>query len=349
MQSLVRTQQPPTLQTDSKRKNELVRYSKFMVSPVLQLTGHEGPLFTCQFSPSGQQVASAGFDKRILLWNCVDGSNSAGFTNVHKNAILDLKWSRDGRRLMTSSADLTVAVYDLESEMVERRFRQQHKSIICSLAYRGPLGSASEMLASCSDDGLVCLYDLRSCKVGDVKLQHKYPVVAVEFDRLNEHLLYTGGVDNDVLVWDMRNSDEPVSRLLGHSDTITGLAVSPDGTKLLSASVDNICKVWDIKPFSALQDRLVANLHGSFINGPNQNIIRPSWNYDGSLAACGSADSSVLIWDIELAELKLQLPVHKSCVNQVSFHPSQNLIATCSEDSTLFLGDLSYYDSQTSM
>lgn len=48
--------------------------------------------------------------------------------------------------------------------------------------------------------------------------------------------------------WDLRNGE--VSLLLsGHNDTVTSLALSPDGSKILSNSMDNSVRVWDINPF----------------------------------------------------------------------------------------------------
>lgn len=50
---------------------------------------------------------------------------------------------------------------------------------------------------------------------------------------------------------------------------------------------------------------------------------------------------TVAVWDLEKKEIKYKLPGHKGAVNQVDFHPSQSIIASCSMDKTLFLGDLS--------
>ena len=44
-----------------------------LLAPIMLLTGHEGEIYTAKFSPDGQYVASAGFD-RIIRKYCLDES-----------------------------------------------------------------------------------------------------------------------------------------------------------------------------------------------------------------------------------------------------------------------------------
>ena len=37
-------------------------------APIMMLTGHEGDIFTCKFSPDGQMLASSGFDRLICKY-----------------------------------------------------------------------------------------------------------------------------------------------------------------------------------------------------------------------------------------------------------------------------------------
>ena len=50
--------------------------------------------------------------------------------------------------------------------------------------------------------------------------------------------IYTAGIENAVNVWDLRREEVSMS-LTGHSDSITGMRVSPDGSHLLTNSMDN--------------------------------------------------------------------------------------------------------------
>ena len=66
-------------------------------------------------------------------------------------------------------------------------------------------------------------------------------------------------------VWDLRK-EAVCTTLRGHSDTVTGLALSPDGSHLLSNAMDNTLRVWDMRPF-APQNRCVKILTGVWVTG----------------------------------------------------------------------------------
>jgi len=59
---------------------------------------------------------------------------------------------------------------------------------------------------------------------------------------LSELQVYTAGIENVVKVWDLRK-EEVTMTLTGHNDTITGMALSPDGTHLLTNAMDNTLRV----------------------------------------------------------------------------------------------------------
>ena len=51
--------------------------------------------------------------------------------------------------------------------------------------------------------------------------------------------------DCTVKVWDAKSGQE-VLTLRGHTGGVTSVCFSPDGTRLVSTSVDNTVKVWDL-------------------------------------------------------------------------------------------------------
>ena len=45
-----------------------VKRTSNLFSPIIRLEGHESDVFTCEFHPDGEYLASSGFDRKIFLW-----------------------------------------------------------------------------------------------------------------------------------------------------------------------------------------------------------------------------------------------------------------------------------------
>ena len=104
---------------------------------------------------------------------------------------------------------------------------------------------------------------------------------------INGMQVYSAGLDNNITVWDLRKGAESMT-LKGHTDSVTGLALDPDGTHLLSNAADNSLRVWDLRPYAP------ANRCEKIFNGHQhnyeRNLLRCSWSSDGSkVCSCFSA------------------------------------------------------------
>jgi WD40 repeat protein len=84
--------------------------------PLLELAGrHSGPLLCGAFSNDGKWIATAGEDKRIVLWNARTGQAALDAPlEGHSAAITSLAFSEDGKRLVTGSRDNTAKLWDLQ-------------------------------------------------------------------------------------------------------------------------------------------------------------------------------------------------------------------------------------------
>jgi WD40 repeat protein len=61
-------------------------------------------------------------------------------------------------------------------------------------------------------------------------------------------------------VWDLR-TNALLFKLKGHTDTVTGMSVSPDGSYVMSNGMDSSLRIWDVRPY-APQERCVKILQG---------------------------------------------------------------------------------------
>ncbi len=77
---------------------------------VRSFEGHADVLSDAELSPDGRTLATAGYDRRILLWSTEDGRELRRI-HVHKGAVTDLAWHPSGRVLASASADETVKLW----------------------------------------------------------------------------------------------------------------------------------------------------------------------------------------------------------------------------------------------
>ncbi len=77
---------------------------------VQEFAGHNDAAYAAAWSPDEQLVATAGYDRRIILHNALSGE-LVRVLNGHNGAIFDLQFSPDGTLLASASADGTIKVW----------------------------------------------------------------------------------------------------------------------------------------------------------------------------------------------------------------------------------------------
>ncbi|POR38864.1 Pre-mRNA-splicing factor cwf17 [Tolypocladium paradoxum] len=315
--------------------NSLVRAgsrTSGLQAPVMELTGHSGEIFAAKFDPTGNFIASGSMDRSIMLWRTYGDCENHGLLNGHKGAILDLQWSRDSEILYSASADMHLASWDLTSGTRIRRY-VGHDEIINTMdvSRRG-----AELLISGSDDSTIGIWDPRAKNAVDY-IETDFPITAVAISQAGNEI-FSGGIDNDIRVWDLRKKSVVYS-MLGHSDTITSLRVSPDSQSLVSYATDATVRTWDIRPF-APTERHIRTFDGAAM-GLEKNLLGASWDSDGKKIAAGSGDGTAMVWSSETGKLLYKLPGHKGTVNCAEFAPGKEpILLSASSDRTMLLGEL---------
>jgi WD40 repeat protein len=74
------------------------------------IEAHNDTLYTAVLSPDGKLLATAGYDRVIMLWDVADGSLLRKLEG-HNGAIYDLDFNADGQVLASASADETVKIW----------------------------------------------------------------------------------------------------------------------------------------------------------------------------------------------------------------------------------------------
>jgi Prp8 binding protein len=319
--------------------------------PTLKLSGHTGSVYALEYSPSGNTLCSASFDKTCLLWSHKDSdeevlyeddatnsaSNQATSSyhnfNVltgHKNAVLDCAWC-DEDCIVTASADKTLMLWDAATGKRLRKWAEHDKIVNAVTAVD------DHLVVSASDDACSFLWDRRE-KRPVQKFETEFPVLAVA---ATPEQIFTSGIDPKIYCWDLRRTEHPVYSMSGHTDTVTALALHPESTHVLSNSMDQTLKSWDIRPFCTGK-RNDKTFVGHRHHADKGQLLKCSWSADGGMVTGGSSDHRVHIWDERSAQELYDLPGHLGSVNAVTFHPVETtVVASGSSDKSIYVGELS--------
>ncbi|HEX9868552.1 MAG TPA: LuxR C-terminal-related transcriptional regulator, partial [Candidatus Tectomicrobia bacterium] len=95
----------------------------------------------------------------------------------------------------------------------------------------------------------------------------------------------------DVVVIDALTGDT-YRTLRGHTASVVGLAWSPDGMKLASASADRTARVWDLQTGEAL----------TLFTGHTDFVFDLSWSPNGGRIVSGDVTGSVRVWEADTGE-----------------------------------------------
>jgi Prp8 binding protein len=323
----------PALQNELIQVQHINRKSG-LFAPTMLLSGHEAEAFSGEFSPDGRHLATGSMDKGIFLWQVYGECENYGVMRGHGNAVLEVHWNFDGSHIYTCSADKSVCVWDPEAGKRLKKLNG-HTAIVNSMqcSRRGV-----PYLVSGGNDGTTKLWDLRVRRCVHT-FEHQYQILAVSFDDTAERI-FSGSLDNSVLIYDMRMRDADPDTLEGHTDSITGLDVSKDGNFLATNGMDNTVRIWDVRPHAAgNKNRCLRVLRGASHNF-EKNLLRVRWSTKDQLLGAGSACQNVNIWDMRQLQLAYRLPGHTGSVNEICFHPKEPVIASMSSDRMVFMGEL---------
>jgi len=122
----------------------------------------------------------------------------------------------------------------------------------------------------------------------------------------------------------------PTCTLTGHEDAVEGVAFSPDGVLLATASSDNTARLWGTATGKCILT----------LTGHTEGVLAVAFRPYGTLLAIASGDQTARLWHLATGKCIQTFTGHKSNVNDAAVSPDGTLLATASGDQTARLWDL---------
>jgi WD40 repeat protein len=266
-----------------------------------KLTGHSAYVHAVEYSSDSGLLASCSSHEAIL-WDVELGLQLHTF-DVNKSIVLCVAFSPDCRSLAIGSNDSFLRVWNVqknkktESYAKGPRMQQRHQGAVCAVAF-SPDG---ELLASGASSGTIWLSNASSGNIIQTISGHSSIIYTITFSSDNK-LLASSGRDGKIQIyqetvsngserhWTLKFADlyqdAPKQVQPFRSQSVYGVAFSPNGKLLASCGSDNIVILWDTS-----SGKLVLVLHGH-----TECVLNLSFSQDGRLLASCGRDKTIRIW-----------------------------------------------------
>ena len=328
---------------------------------VVTLRGHTLFCHCLAASDDGLRLASAGKDKTIRIWDATpvqgdDGkiqSADSGLKHAataqgqrgldsltlrHDSEVWSVAYSPDGRYLASACwGNRTVRIWDLRTGAAPRIITLPSDIMILFHLAFSPDNERLAVAAASSDrEAVVNVWETATGREVFEPLREKRSVpFFVTFDPTGRFLVREG-LKHTVQIHDAKTG-EVVGIIGRHTLQIWGMAFSPDGKRLATASNDGTVRLWTwdpTRPFQEQRPQLQLDVH---VDGYGNRV---AFSPDSKCVATGAEGHTVKIWDANTGKPEEPLRGHTGDVFAVAFSRDGRWLATAGEDTTVRIWNL---------
>ncbi|XP_074655956.1 WD repeat-containing protein 48-like [Tubulanus polymorphus] len=224
------------------------------------LRTHKDYVKALAYAKDKEQVASAGLDRAIFLWDvntltALTASNNTVTTsslNGNKDSIYSLAMNPPGTVIVSGSTEKVLRVWDPRTCQKLMKLKG-HTDNVKALV----LNRDGTQCLSGSSDGTIRLWSLGQQRCVATYRVHCEGVWALQANEAFT-VVYSGGRDQQVWATDIRNPDSERALICEEKAPILKLELvnSPDQTTLWVATTDSSIKNWSIKKVATCGSRL---------------------------------------------------------------------------------------------
>ncbi|KAJ2513006.1 hypothetical protein GGI11_004555, partial [Coemansia sp. RSA 2049] len=161
-----------------------------------ELDGHEGAIYSTQYSHSGNLVASASFDKSVRIWDIGEQKQVAAL-NGHQQTVFDVAWRYDSAAVVSAGFDRMCIEWDLETRLAIAQL--QCDGLVQSVRYST---HNPRIVYSGDSSGFITIHDLRQPQSA-TKLSNDGSMVNTIYCFKDETRLVSGDRNGEIKMWDV--------------------------------------------------------------------------------------------------------------------------------------------------
>ncbi len=213
-----------------------------------ELLGHEGQVNAVDLSDDGMLAVSGGADGRVIVWDVAAGV--ARFALEPGNGTINrVRFLPNSTQFVIGGERGGPSLWDAANGQQVRGFtatvcpQVDENALPVTTVNALVLSVDGTLMLTGGPDECVSVWEIAS---GDLvqrfeRLGVEVRAIAINTDKTQVAI---GGVSGPITLWQMDRT--PVTSFTGHNRAVVGMAFSPDGSSLLSASADATVRLWDI-------------------------------------------------------------------------------------------------------
>lgn len=223
--------------------------------------------------------------------------------NKYKCPINIVRWTPDGRRLMTGTSTGEFTLWNGFSFNFET-ILQAHESPVGSMCWT----PSAKFLVSGDNLGIVKYWHPSMLNLQKF-YAHSEPVRDISFAHTDSKFC-TASDDGKIKVWDFKECKEE-GRLEGHGWDVRVAQWHPTKALVASGGKDNLVKLWDPR---ARREIMTAHLH-------RNTILALKWSLDGNYLLTAGKDQVIKMLDLNTLKEAFTYKGHKKEVTSLTIHP----------------------------
>jgi WD40 repeat protein/serine/threonine protein kinase len=299
----------------------------------VRLSGHEGPVHSVEFSPSGKLVLSGSDDNTVRVWDLANGEAKA--LRGHGSIVRSCAFSPDGNVVLSGGDDESVRLWNVrgyqEVKVLHATVFSGHEDAVLAARY----SQDGSRVVTASRDRTASLWNAGTgTPIQRFQEGHEFLVSSVVVYPDGKHLA-TGAGDNSVRVWDATAGTQ--TAVMMSTGRIGTIAVSPDGKWLATGSTGTAVQLWDPLTGKAL----------GRLDGHEYEVSALRFSPSGDRLASGDNRGHVKTWRLENVSansptwtLERDLEGHNGSISDIRFTPDGKRLVTASGDHTCGQWDL---------
>lgn len=263
-----------------------------------QVEAHSGPISVLALANRNEHIATGGLDGSIRLWNSRFSPIGMPIP-AHPVLVSALCFSADGRTLYSGGFEGEIRQWRLDGSEAEQSLIG-HCGTVCGFA----LDTKQDILVSCSTDRSIRFWEGHGQLLAESEFSFGEPINVLLCLAGNKIL---AAADNRIVRMSMENGRSE-SVWEAHQDYVWGLAVSPDGSTIASASADGTVGLWSVDG-KLLNEKLLAD--------HEDDVIDVTFTPQGDFILSGGADGAIRIWRHDGGLLNHAVGFHDGQINAV--------------------------------